>query len=362
MIASKGKISVRQLVIIFVMLTISPSIRIFPQLTTQIAGKAAWLSPVVGVIPMIFLILIVSSFYKKNGSDNLGDIFCKVLGKIPGRIVCFIYLIWIIILTSLYIRYYAERILSSIMPHTSIVFLVSVMLIIEYYGLSGGLTPLARVNELIFIIYMVIFVLITILSLPQIKYENLMNVGYLDAWPVIKSSYATFTVWGYFIFVFFFSDEVNNKEKTKKYSIQGLICVFIIGVITLVLTVGALGAHIVPHIPLPFFIVVKNISILNSIDRMESILLALWVLSDFIIISFFVYISLSILKSIFKFKDTKSFICPILLITGVGSLAFFKSRFELENFSEYIALPTNFILEFCIPLIVYVIGKVRRII
>lgn len=201
MLASKGKISTRQSIMLFFMTTISPAIRIFPQYAAKYAGKAGWLTPLAAIIPMIILVYILNSFFKNNPNSNLSDIFSNILGKFIGKIVVILYFIWIYILLSLYIRYYAERILSSMLPNTSISFLISVMLVMVFFAARSGLTPIARLSEIFFSIFLFTFVVIFILSLPQIRFRNYMYISYKDAWPVVKASYCIFGLWGYLLFV-----------------------------------------------------------------------------------------------------------------------------------------------------------------
>lgn len=165
---------------------------------------------------------------------------------------------------------------------------------------------------------------------------------------------------GIFTFCFFFGDKVNDKENIKKFGFQILILMVIVTIILLVMTIGALSATMATHLSLPFFVVVKNISILDTIERIESVLLALWVLSDFMVITIFALITVSILKSTFGIKETKSFVGPVVLLAGIGSMFLFRDRFELETFSNIIALPTNIVFEFAIPVVVFVIGKIRK--
>lgn len=360
MLASRDKISTRQAVLLFYMSILSPAIRLFPQYTAKTAGKAGWLTPIVGIIPAILLIYIVSSFFKKHKEANLSDIYFKILGNVAGRVVTFFYLLWILILLVLYIRYYVERILSSILPYTSIYFLTISMLLMVFIAARCGLVPMARVNEIFFSIFLVIFIIIIIFALPRVSFRNYMYVSYLDTWPVIKASYAILAIWGYFLFIFFFGDKINDKEHIKRFGLQGMVAELVLSIFLIIITIGSLGPVLASRMSLPLFIVVKNIFALKSLERLESVLLSLWVISDFVTISVFTLISASIIKSIFKLSETKSLVSPVVLLAGIGTLYLTKNRFELETFSTYIALPANAIFEYIIPVIVFGIGKLRK--
>lgn len=362
MITSNDKISMRQAAIISVMITISPGIRVFPQFVSRIAGKAGWVSPIIAIIPVILLILIINSFFKNNKEAGLADIFYKILGNIIGRIVLFLYLLWILMLIALYLRFYSERILTSMMPNTSITFLIMVMGALVFITARRGFAIFTRFCEAFLGIFLFVIAMIFIMSIPQIKVSNYMNISYQDALPVIKSSYGIFAIWGYYLYVFFLGDKINKNEDIKKFGFQAIFLKFIIAIVVLIFTIGSLGSYLTANVTLPFFIVMKRISVLEVVERVESIGLALWVISDFILITMLTYVVASIMKSIFKLSEMKWMVSPIAVFAAIGSLFFFRDIFELEVFSKAIVLPGNIIFEFIIPAIIFGIGKIRKVI
>lgn len=360
--AGKEKISIRQLILLFIMATFSPVIRLFPELTAKMAKQAGWLSPVVSMIGLLALVFIVQSFFKSGKYLNLSDVYYNILGKFLGHILVAIYFIYIIILQALYIRYYAERFLSSILPDTSIHFFIIVMLAFVFYVVRGEIVPFARYNELLFNVFIITFGITTFLALFNVKITNLLPVSYKDILPVAKSTYVILAIWGYFLFMFFIADKVNNKEQIKRLGIKTTFFLSAVSIMIIIATVGVLGSSLTTRTSLPYFISIKEISILNTVERLESIALVIWIVADFIVITVLTYISVSILKSLFHLSETKPFINPILLITYFLSLALAKNRFELEAFSLYVTLPVNVILCFGVPLIVFIVGKIRKLI
>jgi len=360
MIAGREKISASQMMLLFIMCTYSPVIRLFPSLTAKEAGPAAWLSPVIPAFCLLVLVVIVQSFFKKNGNMNLTDVYMKILGKLPGYLIIFVYLFAILILLALYTRYYAERITSSIFPDTSISFFIIVMLALVYYIVRGGLVALARFNEIVFIVFIVLLGIGIFLSLFNVQITNLLPISTLDIIPVVRTSPVILAIWGYFLFMFFFADKVNDKEHIKRLGIKTTVFITISSMMIIITTVGTLGNSLAERVSLPYILTIKEISVLNTLERLESITLSLWVAADCIIISVFTYIILCILKSLFRLSGTKALAGPVLLITYVLSLVLARNRFELEAFSNKIFIPINVILGFIIPVIVFVVGKIRK--
>lgn len=359
--ADREKISTYQLILLFAMSGFSPAIRLLPALVAKTAKQAGWLTPTVSAIGLLVLVFIIQSFFKSGKNHNLSDVYMNILGKFFGRLVLTLYSIWFIVLLALYTRYYAERILSSTLPDTTISFFILAMLVFIFIVLRGGLVPFARFNELIFYVFMAIFTVNSLLSLFNVKITNLLPISHLDIIPVVKSTPIILAVWAYYPFMFFFADKVNDKEHVKRIGIKATIITTAASTILLITTVGVLGSSLAERVSLPYFLSIKQIAILDTLERLESITLAVWVAADFIIITSLCYICLSTIKSLFKLSGTKSLASPLILITYVLSLALAKNRFELETFSIKIFIPANVLLGFIIPIIVFFVGKIRKV-
>jgi len=360
--AKKEKVSTYQIMLLFIMITLSPAIRLFPTLTVKEAKQAAWLTPAVSAAAMIVLVLIVQSFFINPDNLNLSDIYMKVLGRIPGWIIIFVHLIYIVFLTGLYVRYYAERITSSIMPETRLEFFIFVMMCLVFYVLRGGLVPFVRTVEFLYYVFVLVLLVTGLLTLPSVELTNFLPISYLDIIPVLESTHVILSIWSYFIFIFFFADKVNDREHIKKLGTRAVIGAMVLATWIIFATLGVLGQSLTARTSLPYLLSVKQISVLGMLERLESVTVALWVAADFVIITFMSYVTICIIKSLFNFTSTKTLSSPLVLLLFVISLALARNRFELEKATRVLFIPLNLILGFGIPVLVFIIGKMRGII
>ncbi|NLL39205.1 MAG: hypothetical protein GX254_06440 [Clostridiales bacterium] len=109
-----------------------------------------------------------------------------------------------------------------------------------------------------------------------------------------------------------------------------VICVtLLIGVMTLLLLItvtGSLGGRISQRMPLPFFNTFRAIEAIESFDRFEAIVVAIWVVADFIIITFcqgFAGYHIDV-------AEPKFFSTPAVLKGYIGSMYLPRNRTELE--------------------------------
>jgi len=356
----KNKITIRQIFILFILSTFSPAIRLFTQICSDYGKIAGWTAPIISVIALFIIINVLNAFFKNNNEANLSDIFDISLGKIAGKTLLVLYLIWTILLYFLYVRYYAERLLSSIFPNTNIRFFIIIMLIMALFSARGKIETFARFSEFSILLFTFIFIVFFILLAPTVKLSNLLPITYYDAWPALKSSYPVVGIWGYITLLFFLGDNIKNKNEIKKSSKKAIWYLAIMTMLMMITVVGSLGYKNAERMPLPFFNATKLINFMQSFDRFEAVLLSAWVISDFIVITVFAKIIANIGKKLFNVSVIKYFGSPIILLGYAGSLYLATNRYELEIFSENVAILVNIAFCYLIPIIVLIIGKLRK--
>ncbi len=362
MLASTDKISTRQAVILFITAQGSAVIRIIPKYASETVGRAGWLAPLFSVLPLICLVYIMQSLFKKQKDAGLAGLYIKVFGNVVGRAILAFYLVWFMILTGLYIRYFAERLLSSLLPNTTPTFFYITMLTAVFYAVRGGIVNMARTVEFLFYLFFIVFLSLFLFSLPNVQLINLFPVIQFDIIPLTRTIKSLLGIWGYFSLVFFLGDKINDKEHIRRFGLQAVLFLTIIGLMLLIQTIGVYGHTVIQRIPLPYFVSIKSISLLETIERIESVALAFWVFIDFTVISFFFYLAVSIIKFLFSLSEVKHFISPLILFAFIFAFYLGSNRLELEQFSDYIGLPINIFLCFIMPVALLAVGKIRKVV
>ena len=114
--AVSDRISIRQAVIIFVLMIGAPSLRVIPNYISRLAGRAGWVSPFFSLLFSIFLVSILASLFRnKNGS--MYNIFEDVYGRVISKILAVFYIIWCILCNVCYVCASYQRHLYPIQLH-----------------------------------------------------------------------------------------------------------------------------------------------------------------------------------------------------------------------------------------------------
>lgn len=355
-----GKISLRQALILVILVFCAPAIRYIPIFTAQQAKHAAWIAPLVAIVFEVIYMLIWSSFIKKYASTSFIDIVKDVVGKVFGTIIIIMYFLWITFLLSYNVRMYVERIVSSAMPNVSIFVVLGCMLLLVGYTVKNGIITLAKMCELFFMLLALVFIAYNILVLPSVHLENLFPITYEDAWSTFIASFGILTIFSYNIVIFMFNDKVEHKGEFKKLSMHTIIILTLISLAVVIVPLGIFGWSLLVKLPLPYLNSMMQISLFDIIERLEAGIIMIWMMADFALISVFMYSAMHILRLSFNLSNIK----PIKVIYMIGlfflTLILAKSTLELKILSENVITPLNIIMGFCIPILIYIIAKIRK--
>ncbi|MCX8075177.1 MAG: spore germination protein [Clostridia bacterium] len=356
----QGKISLRQAMLLFVVLFCAPAIRYIPIFTATQAKTAAWLCPVTALILEMVYVIVLSKFLKKYQDKSYVDIIKDILGKFFGKVVCIMYFLWITLLVSYNVRMYGERIVATAMPNVSIIIIILAMLLIVTYVVREGIVPLSRMNEIFYIVLAIIFILCNILIIPNLDFNNLFPITYKDAFPIFKGGLGILAIFAYSVIIFLFNDRINSRDGFKSTSIKVLITLIIVSSLVIIVPLCVFGWSILTKMPIPYLSTMMEISLFDFIERIEAGIIVFWILTDFILISVFTYTALHMIKVGLKVSNTTPFLIIYVLIIFFLSLCMAKSVLELTILSERILTQMNIVMGYALPILIFVIGKIRK--
>ncbi|HYF82514.1 MAG TPA: GerAB/ArcD/ProY family transporter [Clostridia bacterium] len=358
--ASKDKISVRQLLFVFTIIVSSPATRFLPKYAAAKAAQAGWLSPVVCIVPFIALIFMIDSILKKYKGQSMSEVINILLGKYLGKLVLVIYLLWAVWLSAMYMRYYAERLTSSIYPNINNNVLIILTLIPIAYILRSGFTVIARMCEILLPFIGAMLVMLAAFLLPSIRVDNVLPISFNDVVPIVEASLGSTAILSYLFLLFFLSGKVVNMKSFKTF---GYIATYInVSSLMLVIfiTIGVLGNSVAQRAPMPVLITVKQVSLMDTIENIEAIIIAIWIFADFTLISTLFVITLNLIKSIFKLSDTRSLINIFAVLVYFLTMGLCSNKFELEEFSNKLFIPLSLLFGYGFPVILFTLSKLRK--
>jgi len=357
----KDEISLRQLMLIYILLIGSPAIRLIPSYTAKAAKQASWVAPLVSLAVSLILILILQVLFNRYKNESLLDIVQNILGKYFATIINVVWFILITILAAIYVRYYSERMVTSLFPNTSTILFSCILLLVLALVLRAGLAIFARMNEIFLPVVITIYLVMSILVFPEVRIKNFYPITYKDILPIFSASMATTAMFGYVTLLFILGDKVKGKDKIKKLGFQSNFLLAFLLCLTILAPVGVFGADLVAKMNFPYFSAVKDISLFGIIERVEAGIIAIWILTDFSIIGSFLFAGLHIINWIFKSTTEKPFVNVYVIITFILSMYIANTSIELANLSNVLVYIILF-FGIIVPVLLFVVGKIRKLI
>lgn len=355
-----GKISVKQLMILFILLYFAPAIRYIPIATAQQAKQAAWLSPIFAFVFGMIYTVIWWAFLKKYDKKSFLEIVEDIIGKTLSKIVCVVYFIWITFMLAYNLRLYAERLNSTVLTGVHMVLLLGIMMLVTGYIVKHGIVIIAKMGELLIIVLVVIFLALNFLIIPELDIKNLFPITYKDFFPALKGSIGILTIFSYNIVIMIFNDKIEHKGEFKKLSTITMGLLILMSILVIIIPLCVFGWSLLVKMPIPYLNAMTQISLFEVIERLEAGLILFWVFTDFILISVFLYSAIHIIKLFFKLPNEKPLVWMYVLFIFFLSQIIASSATELRALSEQVLTQANIAMGLVLPTLIFVVGRIRK--
>ncbi|MDQ6422440.1 endospore germination permease [Paenibacillus sp. LHD-117] len=330
----KVQISPAQFAALIVMFVVSSSTLILPTLLATQAKQDAWIAAVVGVSVSMLLILIYGKLGTRFPRQSLVEYSQSLLGKIAGKTLMMLFLVYLFIITSGLLSQVGTLASSLFLAQTPSIFVNLLFFAIIVFAVKLGLETFSRAAQLFlpFILLLMLLLLASLLPLIQVRFLTPMLEFGLS--PVIKGA---ITVVGIpfldlVILLMVFPSVDDSRTAYKVYfgatAFGGLLLVLVILFSTLVL--GPYRTGIADY---PFFVLAQKVNIGNFVQRIESIVIAIWMVSLFFKITICYYALLLSAGQIFQLRSYKPLALPIGFIVIALSVTLFPSSI---SFWEYV--------------------------
>lgn len=359
----KDKISITQVVKIFTVAISASIIRLVPSVLSIMSKQASWVCPIVALLFNAFDMYIVTKLFTKpkynKKVENINDVFEQVYGKVFGKILIAIYIVWLFILLAVQTRFFGERIIASTFLYAPIqIFIVSILGMI-YICSRSRIYNLAKFCEITFIMFILIAIFIAVVCPSNIDIRNFLPVTIYDTVPILKGTFIIVSMFSMGWFVLFFGEEIKEKETLFKKGFWAGLVFCMLCLLMIVSTIGLFGDKLTSAFVQPFFMAIKKVNIFNSIENIESIFISVWMIADFAVLTFLVYMISYATKNLIVSDKKHMFVTPIIFITYILIFMLADNYFALTRFTGDIVMLVSFALCYIFPIITYIIALIK---
>lgn len=306
-------IAARQFFILTFGLTIGTSILVTPSGLAHTAREDAWIASIFSIFINLLMVVLYIAIGRVYPGQTIFEIHEKVLGKLLGKILSLIYLFYFLILTGTLLGNLGFFLSSEMMPETPIEAIQILFLIAAVMCARMGIILLARVGELMFPWIIFLFMVLVLSLTPQIDWNHIKPMLEEGWMPVAKAGYHA-SMFQELIVLMVFLPLVKGEKKGERAWMGGTAAGGLVLSMIVLLSVLILGIEQTENSTFPAFALAKTINLGNFFQRVEGILITLWILTFFIKISLLYLSILQGMKTVFQLKEQNPLIYPLSVL------------------------------------------------
>ena len=280
----------RQLLSLGAVIALTPALRLFPSQAAQ-AGRAGWLSPLAALPLALAWAWGMSRFLEAlEPGEQLPDLLLRLGGRAFGKAALALLAAWCLIYAAFILRSGADRLVGTVYPGASPLLFSQLMGFVALAGALSSPRTLARVGRMLLPLLFGVLGLLLFFAFYSAKAENLFPVGPEDLWPVLKRTPVPLDILaGSGTALCFLAGGL--REKGPRFFPLALWSGGMCLLLTLISAgvMGSLGAPLTAQLARPFFVLVRTLVFFRSVERVEALVVMLWVFPDFLMAALFLW-------------------------------------------------------------------------
>ncbi|KEO84801.1 GerAB/ArcD/ProY family transporter [Tumebacillus flagellatus] len=326
-----------------------------PKILLEIGKQDSWFSQALGVGYAIFMAYFYALCAKKFPGKHLFDIVFLLCGRWFGGFLNALHLfyLWMVLIRDT--RSFADFMNSTLLLKTpeEITFLLFI-LVLMYYSKSS-VEVIARVNDLMFPLFVVVLFVLPLLLTNEFSFERLEPVLGSGFAQVIESNilplgwFGDMIVAGAFLHTLSVSRQIRSAL-TFAVSLSG------VGLsLLLFMCICVLGSTVAGRMMYPNFTLVEQIHITDYLDRLELVMFSVWLPSFLLKVSFLYTAFIIGLNSFTKRTKQNLYSRQLGWFLVVTTAMAFHSVVEVFDFGNFGSLFTLGFIQFPFTMFLFVL-------
>lgn len=306
------------------------------------------------------IILVAVTLGRRFPVQTFAEYLPKVLGWIPGKLLAAVYaalIIGLIVVNLSQGSFFLHILLLSLTPITV---LDTVLSIVAIYGAYLGIECIARGNQITYPLWALSFFLLLALSAKDMNFNNLRPVLENGLLPVLRAGVFHSSFWGDTFILLLLFPYLNQKQEALATSLLSIGFTMILACTCMAAAEGTFGDLITAHLAFPFVTMVHYISVAGFIERIESLLMLVFITAIMLKLAIFYHAAGIAIASTLGLKSYRLTLIPVAMITIVLKGMLFPSypmlvRFLFHPFPIYAA-----VAQLAIPALVLLAAVLRK--
>ncbi|TDL51817.1 spore gernimation protein [Paenibacillus dendritiformis] len=357
------KINLRQFKIFAILFTVGTTILITPAGLAAEIGQDAWMAPIAAMAPGLLLVLLYNGIHRAAPGMTIVEIGESLFGTWLGKGLALLFILFSFFGASLVLFDVGKFIITVLMPETPLLFVNALFALLLLYAIGSGFDTLARMTELLFPWFALLFLFMVVLLLPQIDVRNVQPL--LEAGPkelahsvlvVLSLSYMPLAV-----FLMVQPVELTNARKAPRAFAWAVMVGGVLSSVVAALTILVLGANVTSLQEYPVYSLAQRISIGKFLERVEAIAAGLWLITTFVKMSLYFYAAVSGLVRLARLPSYRAILLPMVALLVVVSVKVFPNSAAEHQFTATIWIIIVSAAGVAIPLLLFIGLMIKRL-
>ena len=361
----------RQLLSLGAVIALTPALRLFPARAAMIAGRAGWLASIAALpLALVWARALALLLETMQPGEFLPDTLLRLGGRHLGRPALALFAVWCMVYAAFVLRSGADRFVGTVYPGASPALFSQLMGLIALAAALSSPRALARMGRMLLPLLFGVLGLLLFFALLSADWSNLFPISNEDLWPLIKTVPIPLDiVAGSGTALCFLSGGL--KERSPGFPALAWWSILLCAMLSLLsaAVIGAFGAPLTGQLARPFFVLVRTLVFFRTVERVEALVVMLWIFPDFLMTALFFWAGQYALRLLCGFHpDTKmharlDFSEGRVLIWVFAATATALSLFlapeprRLERWSTVYIPYANLAFVFVYLPLLYIIGK-----
>ena len=286
----ESALSRRQLLALGTVSFLAPALRFYPSESVALSGRAAWTAALAALPLMLgYCWFLTRLLALRREGEGLAELILR-LGGGPGRVLLGLAALWALLYAAFVLRSGADRLVGTIYPKASPGVFIEVMGLLSLLAALAGPRSLGRMARMVQPFLLGVLLLLLFVALAGADTDKLLPLtgedwlrvprGALTAADVLVCPAAgiCFLVGGV-------------KKRPGGFLPLGLW----MGMLCLLLTLlnlallGSFGAELAAALSRPFFVLVRTLVFFRTVERVEALVVMLWIFPDFLMAALYLW-------------------------------------------------------------------------
>ncbi|RTE02982.1 GerAB/ArcD/ProY family transporter [Paenibacillus whitsoniae] len=315
-------ISRRQFMILIVLGVVGDSILILPTSIVKFSKQDAWISMGIALILGMAAGGLFSFFAKILRHRSLFLELREGLGRWLGGLFMLAFLANFFLCCVTLLSELGQFMSLQLMPETPMKAIFIVFLFVIIIAYRYGIEAFARVGEVLFPVFLILFINLVILLIPKMEWNNLRPIADTDVLGISNGVLPAFTA-GFLemVVLLMLVQHVKSSKGLSKPIMAGFAAGGLILFIVVFLCVLVLGPNLMETKNYPTFVLAQKIKIGNFLERVEAIIAILWFITVFYK-SLLLFFSFNTgLAQLLKLQDSRMLTIPVGMLLLVATVA-----------------------------------------